>query len=58
VATPPNTGLLERRGVNYFPGKDAIFVELAVASSERLTNVLLERGFRVLLDELVKEDPD
>jgi AcrR family transcriptional regulator len=43
---------------NYFPNKQAIFIELAAETSERLTGIWLERGFRTLLDELVKEDPD
>jgi AcrR family transcriptional regulator len=43
---------------NYFAGKEAIFIELAASSSEHLTNVWLEHGFRALLDELVQEDPE
>ena len=52
------TGLSRGAIFNYFPNKEAIFIELAAASSERLTDVWLERGFRAMLDELVKEDPD
>jgi AcrR family transcriptional regulator len=43
---------------NYFANKEAIFIELSAETSERLTGIWLERGFRTLLDELVKEDAD
>ena len=43
---------------NYFPNKQALFVELAIDSSERLTQLWLEQGFRALLDAIVHEDPD
>jgi TetR/AcrR family transcriptional regulator, transcriptional repressor of aconitase len=43
---------------NYFASKDALFVELAIESSRRLTNVWLEQGFRAVLEAIVQEDPD
>jgi TetR/AcrR family transcriptional regulator, transcriptional repressor of aconitase len=43
---------------NYFPSKEAIFLAVAQASSDRLAEVWLEQGFRALLDALVQEDPD
>src|SRR4051812_25365007 len=52
------TGLSRGAIFNYFPDKEAIFIELAMRSSERLTDVWLERGFRELLDAIVHEDLD
>jgi TetR/AcrR family transcriptional regulator, transcriptional repressor of aconitase len=52
------TGLSRGAIFNYFPNKEALFVEVAVASSERLTRLWLEEGFRALLDAIVSEDPD
>jgi AcrR family transcriptional regulator len=52
------TGLSRGAIFNYFPDKEAIFIELAMRSSERLTEVWLERGFRELLDAIVHEDLD
>jgi AcrR family transcriptional regulator len=52
------TGLSRGAIFNYFPNKEAIFIELSAETSERLTGIWLERGFRTLLDELVKEDAD
>jgi AcrR family transcriptional regulator len=43
---------------NYFPNKEALFVETAVASSERLTDVWLEHGFRAALEAIAHEDAD
>jgi AcrR family transcriptional regulator len=52
------TGLSRGAIFNYFPNKQAIFLELAVESSRRLTEIWLEQGFRVLLEEIAHEDPD
>ena len=52
------TGVSRGAIFNYFPNKQALFVELAVDSSERLTQLWLEQGFRALLDAIVHEDPD
>ena len=52
------TGLSRGAIFNYFPNKQAIFVELAVESSSRLTEIWLSRGFRALLEEIAHEDPD
>ena len=43
---------------NYFPSKDALFVELAIETSRRLTNIWLEEGFGAVLSAIVREDPD
>jgi AcrR family transcriptional regulator len=43
---------------NYFPNKPALFVELAVETSRRVTEVWLNEGFRAVLDAIVLEDPD
>jgi TetR/AcrR family transcriptional regulator, transcriptional repressor of aconitase len=52
------TGLSRGAIFNYFPGKDALFVELAIETSRRLTNVWLEEGFRAVLEAIAQEDPD
>jgi AcrR family transcriptional regulator len=52
------TGLSRGAIFNYFPNKEAIFLAIAQASSDRLTAIWLEQGFRALLDALVLEDPD
>jgi TetR/AcrR family transcriptional regulator, transcriptional repressor of aconitase len=52
------TGVSRGAIFNYFPNKQALFVELAVDSSERLTALWLEQGFRALMDAIVHEDPD
>lgn len=52
------TGLSRGAIFNYFPNKQAIFVELAVESSVRLTEVWLSQGFRALLEQIAHEDPD
>jgi AcrR family transcriptional regulator len=52
------TGLSRGAIFNYFANKEALFVEVAVASSEQLTQLWLEQGFRALLDAIVHEDPD
>ena len=52
------TGLSRGAIFNYFENKDALFVEIALETSRRLTDVWLERGFRAVLDTIVAEDPD
>jgi TetR/AcrR family transcriptional regulator, transcriptional repressor of aconitase len=52
------TGVSRGAIFNYFPNKQALFVELAIDSSERLTRLWLEHGFRALMDAIVHEDPD
>jgi TetR/AcrR family transcriptional regulator, transcriptional repressor of aconitase len=52
------TGLSRGAIFNYFPNKQAIFIELAARSSDRLTEIWLEQGFRALLDAIVHEDFD
>ena len=52
------TGLSRGAIFNYFPNKQAIFVELAVESSTRLTEIWLSEGFRAVLEEIAHEDPD
>jgi AcrR family transcriptional regulator len=52
------TGLSRGAIFNYFPNKQAIFLELAIESSRRLTEIWLEQGFRALLEEISHEDPD
>jgi AcrR family transcriptional regulator len=52
------TGLSRGAIFNYFPNKDAIFIELALEMSKRLTDVWLHEGFRAVLDAIVAEDPD
>jgi AcrR family transcriptional regulator len=52
------TGLSRGAIFNYFPNKQAIFVELAVETSTRLTDLWLAQGFRALLDAIAHEDPD
>ncbi len=41
---------------NYFPNKEALFVETAVRSSEHLTSVWLTDGFRAALEAIAEED--
>ena len=43
---------------SYFPNKPALFVELAVETSRRVTEVWLNEGFRAVLDAIVLEDSD
>ena len=40
------TGLSRGAIFNYFPNKQAIFLELAIESNKRLTEIWLEQGFR------------
>lgn len=52
------TGLSRGAIFNYFPNKQAIFLELAIESNKRLTEIWLDQGFRALLEEIAHEDPD
>ena len=52
------TGLSRGAIFNYFPNKQAIFLELAIGSSKRLVEIWLDQGFRALLEEIAHEDPD
>jgi TetR/AcrR family transcriptional regulator, transcriptional repressor of aconitase len=52
------SGLSRGAIFNYFENKEALFVELAARSSERLTGVWLEQGFRAALDAIMNEDPE
>jgi AcrR family transcriptional regulator len=52
------TGLSRGAIFNYFPNKEAIFLAVAQASSDRLAEIWLGQGFRAMLDALVLEDPD
>jgi AcrR family transcriptional regulator len=52
------TGLSRGAIFNYFPNKQALFVELTAASSDRFVEIWLEQGFRALLDEIAHADAD
>src|SRR5215211_1307211 len=52
------TGLSRGAIFNYFENKEALFVALAVESSERLGRIWLEQGFRALLEAVAQEDPE
>ena len=52
------TGLSRGAIFNYFASKDALFVELALETSKRLTGVWLEQGFRAVLEAIANEDAD
>ena len=52
------TGLSRGAIFNYFENKGALFVELALETSRRLTDVMFQEGFRAVLDAIVHEDPD
>lgn len=52
------TGLSRGAIFNYYPNKESIFVDLALESSARLTEIWLSQGFRALLDAITHEDPD
>jgi len=52
------TGLSRGAIFNYFPNKQALFVALTAASSDRFVEIWLERGFRALLEEIAHADPD
>ena len=52
------SGLSRGAIFNYFENKEALFVELAARSSERLTRIWLEHGLRAALEAIAHEDPD
>jgi TetR/AcrR family transcriptional regulator, transcriptional repressor of aconitase len=52
------TGLSRGAIFNYFPNKQALFVAVTAASSDRFVEVWLEHGFRALLEEIAHADPD
>jgi AcrR family transcriptional regulator len=52
------SGLSRGAIFNYFENKEALFVELAARSSQRLTGIWLEHGFRAALEAIVHEDPE
>jgi len=52
------TGLSRGAIFNYYPNKDALFIELALETSKQLTDIWLQEGFRAVLDAIVEEDPD
>ncbi len=52
------TGLSRGAIFNYYPNKDALFVEVALATSRRLTDVWLQEGFAAALEAIADEDPD
>ena len=52
------TGLSRGAIFNYFPSKEALFADLAVESSNRLTEIWLNEGYRALLEAIVQEDAD
>jgi TetR/AcrR family transcriptional regulator, transcriptional repressor of aconitase len=43
---------------NYYASKDALFVELAIETSRRYTDIWLNEGFRAVLGAIVEADPD
>jgi AcrR family transcriptional regulator len=43
---------------NWFPSKEALFLELATRDNARLLELLAEQGFEPLVRELVEEEPD
>jgi AcrR family transcriptional regulator len=43
---------------NYFPSKDALFVELAVETSRIFTDIWLNEGLRAVLGAIVEADAD
>jgi TetR/AcrR family transcriptional regulator, transcriptional repressor of aconitase len=52
------TGLSRGAIFNYFESKDALFVELALETSRRLTDVWLQQGFHAVLEAIAHEDAD
>ena len=52
------TGLSRGAIFNYFSDKEALFLAVAIETMERMTGIWLEQGFRALLDEIVREDPE
>jgi AcrR family transcriptional regulator len=51
------TGLSRGAIFNYFPSKEALFLELADRDAERLAQLWLDAGFEGVLQELLAEDP-
>ncbi len=43
---------------NYFPNKEALFAEIALEWSNRLTDLWMSEGYRALLEAILREDPD
>src|ERR671914_153559 len=58
VRLEETTGLSRGAIFNYFPNKQALFVALTAASSDRFVEIWLEHGFRALLEEIAHADPD
>lgn len=52
------SGLSRGAIFNYFPNKEALFVEVIGSSIDRMTELWLDRGFRELLEAITLEDPD
>jgi AcrR family transcriptional regulator len=52
------SGLSRGAIFNYFPSKDALFLELSRRDNERLLHLWLEKGWEAALREVVEEDPD
>jgi AcrR family transcriptional regulator len=52
------SGLSRGAIFNYFENKEALFIELAIRTSERITEIWFEEGFRAALEAIVHEDPD
>jgi AcrR family transcriptional regulator len=50
------TGLSRGAIFNYFPDKEALFLAVAIETTERMTTIWLEQGFRALLEAVVRED--
>ncbi|MDQ3992273.1 MAG: TetR/AcrR family transcriptional regulator [Actinomycetota bacterium] len=58
VRLEEETGLSRGAIFNYFASKQALFVAVAIASSDRFVEIWLEHGFRALLEAIAHEDPD
>jgi TetR/AcrR family transcriptional regulator, transcriptional repressor of aconitase len=52
------TGLSRGAIFNYFPDKEALFLAVAVRTTERMLSIWHEQGFRALLEAIAHEDPD
>ena len=52
------TGLSRGAIFNYFPNKEALFVELVAQSSARFVEIWLDDGYRALLEAVAHEDAD
>ena len=52
------TGLSRGAIFNYFPDKESLFLAVAIRTSERMTSIWLEQGFRALLEAIVHVDAD